>query len=159
MYRNGTTPQAHELAGQWKGVNKGIVQIAGYGQFIKDIQAGPNGEFHGDNVQVSQVKPGLVRLDGWQPKFDYQTSNYERLGKFQVQAANGRGFFGHGATLSYADGGNAKGDPAKLLQDQVVRIDHNHMIGRAVAKFGPIKIPIAYFVLERREEPLPVRSW
>ena len=159
MYRNGTTPQPHELAGQWNGVNKGIVQIAGYGQFIKDIKVGPNGQFYGDNVQVGQVAPGLVRLDGWQPKPDLRMKDYERIGKFQVQQANGRGFFGRGATLSYADGGNAQGDPARLLQDQVVRIDSNHMLGRAVAKFGPFQIPLAYFVLERRENTPPPRSW
>ena len=151
LYRGGTTPQPHELVGQWNGVNKGIVQIAGYGQFIKDIQVSPNGQIFGDNIQVSQVKPGQVRFDGWQPNFDHRTSDYERIGKFQVQTASGRGFFGHGATLSYADGGNPKGDPSRLLLDQVVRIDGNHMLGRAVAKFGPIRIPLAYFVLERRE--------
>ena len=123
MYRNGTTPNPHELVGQWNGVNKGIVQIAGYGQFVKDIQVVGNGQIYGDNIQVSQVKPGQVRLDGWQPKFDHRTSDYERRGRFHVQPANGRGFFGHGTTLSYADGGNPQGDPARLLLDQVVRID------------------------------------
>lgn len=152
MYRSGTTPQPHELAGQWNGVNKGIVQAVGFGQFVKDFQVSPNGQVFGDNIQVSQVKPGQVRLNGWKQKFDYQASDYERIGKFAVQPANGRGFFGRGATLSYADGGNPKGDPAELLQDQVVRLDANHMLGRAVAKFGPLKIPLAYFVLERREE-------
>ena len=64
-----------------------------------------------------------------------------------------------GAALSYADGGNAKGDPAELLEDQIVRLDGNHMLGRAVAKFGPIKIPLAYFVLERRQQVPPTWSW
>ena len=39
LYRSGTTPHPAELVGQWNGVNKGIVEIAGYGQFIKDIRA------------------------------------------------------------------------------------------------------------------------
>lgn len=151
IYRNGSTPQPQELVGQWNGVNKGIVEVAGYGQFIKDIQVGVNGQLHGDNVQVSQVKPGQLRLDGWQPKFDYQTGDYERRGSFAVQAPNGRGFFGHGVTFSYADGNNLHSDPARLLEDQVVKVDGNHMIGRAVAKFGPVKIPLAYFVLEKRQ--------
>ena len=150
MFRNGTTPSAHELTGQWNGVNKGIVQIAGYGQFIKDINVRPNGQIYGDNIQVGQTKPGQVRLDGWQPNYDLRSKDYERRGSFLVQQANGRGFFGHGTTLSYADGGNPQGDPARLLMDQVVQIDGNHMLGRAVAKFGPFKIPLAYFVLERR---------
>ncbi len=152
MYRNGTTPHPSELNGQWNGVNKGIVEIAGYGQFIKDIQVDGNGQGYGDNVQVKQVKPGQVRFNGWQPKYDLAAKDYERRGSFAVQRANGRGFFGHGHTFSYADGNNSAKDPARLLEDQVVKIDDNHMLGRAVAKFGPIKIPIAYFVLERRED-------
>ena len=151
MYRNGTTPHPHELVGQWNGVNKGIVQIAGYGQFIKDIQVGNDGQIFGDNVQTTQVKPGLVRLNGWHPKYDLATKDYERRGKFQVQPPTGRGFFGRGSTFSYRDGGNASNDPARLLSDQVVRIDDHHMLGRAVAKFGPFEIPLAYFVLERTQ--------
>ena len=151
MYRNGTTPNAHELIGQWNGVNKGIVQVAGYGQFIKDIQVVNNGQIYGDNIQVSQVNPGLVRFNGWQPRYDLATKDYERRGKFHVQTPTGRGFFGRGSTFSYRDGGNAPNDPARLLLDQVVRIDEHHMLGRAVAKFGPFEIPLAYFVLERHQ--------
>ena len=151
VYRNGSTPQPHELLGQWNGVNKGIVEIAGYRQFVKDIQIGGNGQFRGDNIQVGQVKLDQLRLDGWQRKFDYQASDYLRRGSFAVQAPSGRGAFGHGVTFSYADGNNPHNDPARLLVDEVVKVDGNHMIGRAVAKFGPIKIPLAYFVLEKRE--------
>ena len=152
MYRNGTTPHPAELNGQWNGVNKGIVEIAGYSQFIKDIQVDGCGRGYGDNVQVKQVKAGQVRLNGWQPKYDLRAKDFERRGSFAVQQANGRGFFGHGHTFSYADGNNPAKDPARLLEDQVVKIDDNHMLGRAVAKFGPFKIPLSYFVLERRQD-------
>ena len=151
LYRSGTSPQPAELVGQWNGVNKGIVQIAGYGQFIKDIRVGPNGHIHGDNVQVGQVKPSQVRLNGWQPKFDNATSDYARRGRFAIQRPTGRGFFGRGATFAYADGGNPDGDPARLLKDQVVKLNDHQMIGRAVVEFGPIEIPLSYFVLERRQ--------
>jgi hypothetical protein len=104
MYRSGKAPTQNELIGQWNGVNKGIVEIAGYGQFIKDIQRGPNGQVYGDNIQVNQVKPGGVRNYGWSPKYDYQAGDYQRRGKFAVQSGSGRGTFGNGATFSYRDG-------------------------------------------------------
>jgi len=153
MYRRGVSPQPHELVGKWNGVNKGIVELVGYKQFIKDIRPDATGQLYGDNIQVTQVKPNRLRIDNtWQQKYDFRTKDYERRGAFGVQRPDGRGFFGHGSTFSYKDGDNPKNDPADLLVDQVVRIDDNHMLGRAVAKFGPFKIPLAYFVLERRYE-------
>ena len=153
IYSQGTSPQAHELPGQWIGVNRGIVQIAGYNQFIKEINFN-NGQLAGDNIQVKQVPAGKVRQQGWKPKPAPQNGRYqpdavERLGKYSVQAPNHRGPFGRGAIFSYRDGGNAKNDPARLLMDRVVKIDDNHMIGRATANFGPVRIPLSYFVLER----------
>ena len=151
LYRSGTSPHPAELVGQWNGVNKGIVEVAGYGQFIKEIRVDANGHLYGDNVQVGQVKPSQVRLNGWQPKFDHATSDYERRGRFAIQRPTNRGFFGRGATFSYADGGNPDGDAARLLKDQVVKLNDHQMLGRAVVEFGPIEIPLSYFVLERRQ--------
>jgi len=151
LYRTGTTPHPAELVGQWNGVNKGIVQIAGYGQFIKDVRVGANGYIHGDNVEVAQVKASQVRLNGWQPKFDNVATDYSRRGRFAIQGPTNRGFFGRGAVFSYADGGNPDGDAARLLKDQVVKLNDHQMLGRAVVEFGPIEIPLSYFVLERRQ--------
>ncbi len=154
MMMRGTTPTAQELAGQWRGVNRGIVEVAGYNQFIKDIKP-QNGRWQGDNIQVNQVKSHQVRYSGWNPITKSSTMgynpSYERKGQFAVQAPDHRGAFGRGVIFSYRDGGNAKNDPARLLQDRVVKIDDNHMIGRATANFGPIRIPLSYFVLERVE--------
>ena len=75
----------------------------------------------------------------------------QRKGQFAVQSPSHRGPFGRGVVFSYRDGGNAKNDPARLLQDKVMKVDHNHMIGRATANFGPIRIPLSYFMLERVE--------
>lgn len=150
----GTTPTSQELSGQWRGVNRGIVEVAGYNQFIKDIQP-QNGRWQGDNIQVHQVKSHQVRYSGWNPIIKSSTMGYnptvERKGQFAVQTPNYRGPFGRGAILSYRDGGNPRKDPARLLEDRVMKIDDNHMIGRATANFGPIRIPLSYFVLERVE--------
>ena len=154
IMRQGTTPTVQELNGQWRGVNRGIVEVAGYNQFIKDIRP-QNGRWQGDNIQVKQVKSHQVRYSGWQPVIKKSTMGYnptvERRGQFAVRGPNYRGPFGHGADFSYRDGGNPKNDPARLLQDRVTKIDDNHMIGRATANFGPIRIPLSYFVLERVE--------
>ncbi len=151
----GTTPTPQELSGQWRGVNRGIVQAAGYNQFIKEIKP-QNGRWQGDNIQVNQVQSHQVRYSGWNPIMKSSTMGYnpaaERKGQFAVQPANQRGVFGHGVVFSYRNGGNAKNDPARLLEDRLVKIDDNHMIGRATANFGPIRIPLSYFVLERVEQ-------
>ena len=150
----GTTPTTQELSGQWMGVNRGIVEVAGYRQFVKDIQP-QNGRWQGDNIQVKQVAPHQVRYSGWNPKIMSSNMGYnptvERKGKFAVEPPNYRGPFGHGAIFSYRNGGNARNDPARVLMDRVVKIDDNHMLGRATANFGPIRIPLSYFVLERVE--------
>ena len=128
--------------------------MAGYKQFIKDIKP-QNGRWQGDNIQVKQVKPDQVRYLGWDPVVKQSNMGYnptyERRGQFALQASSNRGPFGRGVIFSYRNGGNAKNDPANLLEDRVVKIDDNHMIGRATANFGPLRIPLSYFVLERVE--------
>lgn len=148
MYLDGTSPTPQELVGYWRGVNKGIVELAGYRQFVKEIL--PQGRYlSGENIQVGQVRPEMLRQMGWQVKLDQQTGQPERNGKFAIQAPNSRGTFGKGAVFSYRDADNRRSDPARLLVDKVVKIDDNHMLGRVTARFGPIEIPLAYFVLER----------
>ncbi len=147
LFRQGTTPAPHELVGIWRGVNKGIVELAGYRQFIKEIT--PTGNvIIGDNIQVHQVSNQMLELMGWQPKFE-PNGELERRGKFMVQPPQGIGGFRKGVVFSYRDGGNPPGDAARLLVDKVVKLDDDHLLGRATANFGPIQIPLAFFVLER----------
>ena len=151
MFVNGTTPSPNDLIGHWRGVNKGIVELVGYKQFIKEILPDDCG-ISGDNVKVGQVDKELLRTMGWEARIDPATGLEERNGRFRVQAPNGRGTFGHGAIFSYREGGNKPTDPANLLVDKVVKIDDDHLLGRATAKFGPLEIPLAYFVLERMRQ-------
>ncbi len=152
MFKTGRTPTPAELAGHWRGVNKGIVTLVGYRQFIKEFT--PCGDVViGDNLQVHQVSDEMLNCIGWQPKI-LPNGSIERRGKFVVKYESGRRrligrAFAHGATLSYRDGANRRRDPARFLVDKVVIIDEDHLLGRAVAKFGPLEIPLAFFVLER----------
>ena len=148
MFMRHRAPMSAELAGTWRGVNKGIVRLAGVKQFIKQIQpCGP--VMFGDNVDVHQVSDDMLRCAGWQPKVNRRTGLLKRNGKYMVQRPNFRGRFGHGVTFSYRDGGNRRGDFRKVIVDKVVLIDQDHLLGRASVRVGLIQIPVGYFVLER----------
>ena len=148
LFRSGRTPSDSELHGAWRGVNKGIVTLFGYRQFIKEIKPSGTCSF-GDNIQVHQVSNECLRCFGWQPKIDEKTGEYEREGKFVVRPENRIGIFGRDKILSYRRAGNSATDPAQLLVDKVVKIDENHLLGRVTGMtlIGPV--PLAYFVLER----------
>lgn len=148
MFKCGTTPNQEELIGHWKGVNKGVVELVGYRQFIKEITPNECG-ISGDNIKVGQVSNDLLRCVGWQPIIDECTGELEREGKFAICPPHGCGPFKRGVEFNYRRGGNDKRDPVRLLVDKVVKIDDNHLLGRATANFGPLHIPLAYFVLER----------
>ncbi len=156
MFSEARTPAPHELVGQWKGVNKGIVEIAGYRQFIKEITP-QTCSLKGDNILVHQVSNDLLRAVGWQPISGTPQQNYmSREGSFAVEPPSGLGPFKHGAVFSYRRGDNKPTDPARVLVDKLVVLDSQHLLGRATAEFGPIKIPLAYFTLERIQQPLMI---
>ena len=148
MFVNSPAPEPWELVGKWRGVNKGIVKLLGYKQFIKEIE--PRGcSLSGENILVHQVSDDLLRCMGWQPKIDRATGKSKRRGKFAVVGPKGHGAFSHGKTFCYRRGGNRACDPARLIVDKVVKLDDDHMLGRATIRIGLVHIPVAYFVLER----------
>lgn len=151
MFKEARTPAPGELVGRWRGVNKGIVELVGYRQFIKEVVARPC-EIRGDNILVEQVSNDMLRSIGWAPIAGMPEEGYvSRQGHFQVQAPRGVGAFKHGAIFRYRAGDNRMTDPVRLLVDKVVVLDRNHLLGRATANFGPLQIPLAYFTLERIE--------
>lgn len=146
IFQQSPTPTPEELIGTWRGVNKGVATLAGFKQFIKEIE--PHGcATFGVNVQVHQVSNQCLRCMGWQPKFD-DNGMVEKRGRFEIKQ-NGGFAAGRGLEFSYRDGGNPKMDASKLLVDKVVKINDNTMLGRASARFGLVRIPVAFFVLER----------
>ncbi len=148
IFMHSRAPTSSELVGTWRGVNKGIVRLAGLKQFIKDIE--PCGSvMFGDNIDVHQVSDDMLRCCGWQPKISRKTRMLKRHGKYMVQPPNHRGRFGHGVIFNYSDGGNRRFDFRKVIVDKVVLVDHDHLLGRASVRFGLVQIPVGYFVLER----------
>ncbi len=151
MFTEGRTPAPAELIGRWRGVNKGIVELVGYRQFIKDIVATPC-DIRGDNILVHQVSNDMLRSIGWAPKPGMPEEGYvSRVAKFAIEAPQGVGPFKHGAVFSYKNGENELKDPVRILVDKVVVLDRNHLLGRVTANFGLVRIPLAYFTLERIE--------
>ena len=149
MFLCGRTPQPHELVGTWRGVNKGVVELVGLKQFIKEIRPEPGNVIFGSNIETCQVIPDMVRFNGWQVVRNGDNCEVPVGTSFMIQPPNGKGCFGHGALFSYRDGKNDLTNPVRLLVDRVVVIDEQHLLGRASAKFGLVEIPLAYFVLER----------
>ena len=147
MLLEGRPPTDAELVGRWRGVNKGVAVLAGYRHFVKEIQLTEAGLF-GENIKVHQTSPRTQRFDGWQYKLDC-CGKVQRHDRFQIQCPDCAGRFGHGRVFSYRDGGNGLLDPSRLLVDRVVKIDQNHLLGRAVVRTLAGPIPVAYFMLER----------
>ncbi|MGI9515752.1 MAG: hypothetical protein ACR2NP_01790, partial [Pirellulaceae bacterium] len=151
MMRFGRTPHPSELAGTWRGVNKGVATMAIDRQFIKQFYY-VNGRLYGDNISVHQVADSQLQQCGWRPIVDPYTGQLKRQGRFAVECPQGIGPFRHGLVLNYAAGGNGR-DPSRMIWDQVVKLDDNHMLGRATIRVGLAKVPVAFFVLERIPEP------
>lgn len=147
MFISGSTPTPEELIGTWRGVNKGVVTLVGYKQFVKEIKLTECG-LYGENIKVHQVNRDCVRQLGWKPKLD-QDGDVQYHDPFQIQSPSGVGRFGHGTVFSYRDGGNRRLAPSRLLVDRVVKVDQNHLVGRVVVRTLAGPIPVAYFMLER----------
>ena len=116
-------------------------------QFIKEFYY-VNGCLYGDNISVCQVQACALPHAGWQPRIDPCTGEIQRQGRFAVECPQGCGPFRHGMVLNYAAGGNGR-NPSRRVWDQVVKLDDNHLLGRATIRVGFVKIPVAFFVLER----------
>ena len=147
LMRCHSAPVPAELAGMWRGLSVGGATLAIDRQFIKEFYY-VNGCLFGANVSVCEVSDCALLEHGWQPIVDVCTGNWERKGRFAVECPQGRGRFSHGLVLNYAAGGNGCA-PARRIWDQLVKLDDNHMLGRVTVRVGLLKVPVAYFVLER----------
>lgn len=150
MLRHGETPSLQELQGRWRGVNKGVATLVIDSQFIKEIHA-CGCQTRGENIFVHQVPECELRARGWQPKIDTCTGQERRIGKFAVLEPNCRGPRGHAVTFFYDDPTKSKLNPERWIVDKVVKLDANHMLGRACVRVAGAQVPVAYFILERME--------
>jgi hypothetical protein len=139
-------PDLNTISGSWYGINKGLgPALAGITQDIKVFNA--CGEcVQGHNIVVHQVPISELGCRGWRPELDPTTCQPKRVGNF---VAVGPQCYGDPVQLDYTIAENPWYDPSKILIDELVVIDSDLMLGRADAKIGNSRIPIAYFVLFR----------
>jgi len=139
-------PCPSSLDGSWLGINRGIGSaIAGKTQYIKELHADssrPCAIGYGSNILVERLPVELLHHQGWRPLVDRKTGCVKRQGRYAI-VARGK------TELDYSLGENPFWEPSRFLVDEIVQIDDGLLLGRAYFKFGYVRIPVAYFALER----------
>ncbi|MGH2950761.1 MAG: hypothetical protein ACRDKX_01800 [Solirubrobacterales bacterium] len=91
--------------------------------------------------------------EDWRAKPSEQAP--KRFGFYSVEPP-GPGPHPNAALLDYSQGRNGLLQPARFLRDYLVRVADSDdlLLGKAYLALGPLRLPVSYFVLERRR-PLP----
>ncbi len=149
-------PDKESLAGEWRGINKGIgPALIGMTQDVKTFRF-DGCETIGHNIMVNQVP--ICRLDcrGWIAKREILSGEKKTIGNFVAISQ-------HSAAapllLDYTIADNPWYDPSRLLVDELVSIDDDLLLGRANILVAGRRVPIAYFVLFRDAEIACDQAW
>ena len=153
VHREGETPDVAALLGyEFRGFNHpplmGLLRIR---KFIKGFFPA-RGEAYGFNTPAKQN--GLD--GGWLAKPD--DLNPRRFGFYSVEAGQTTGRHPNAILLDYSRGDS--GPPTRLLRDYVVRAEAGSdelLLGKAYFALGSARLPVGFFLLERRRpfEPGP----
>ncbi|MSP16811.1 MAG: hypothetical protein EXR73_09415 [Myxococcales bacterium] len=154
IMRRGEPPDPAALAGwEWRGLNTmAWAPLAGIKKFVKGFYRSSAGRVLGYNIPIAQdaiTLPWRARPSEAHPK---------RFGHFLVtepDAASSDNAFLNSLLLDYGRGPNPFFDPSAGLRDYLVRIERGSdelLLGTAYFAAGPLRlrVPRAYFVLERR---------
>lgn len=165
MMRRGETPDAAAMAGSlYRGCNQllpasaavgpgvpaAIAKLAGIRKFIKGFDVRPAGGHGGFNLPTLQN----ALEEEWHGKPDDERAR--RFGFYSVDAVDPESrdnVYLQALLLDYGKGDNPPWDPSRLLRDYVVRIDPGSddlLLGKAYLALGPARVPVGYFVLERK---------
>jgi hypothetical protein len=146
------SPRPEDLVGEWRGVNKGLgAAAAGLHQDVKVFhRCGQRVE--GYNILVEQVKVEELEDCGWQPKRNAFGETLPPMGHFRVgcDPSPKRHQARNHIVLDYSQSGNLPWDPTRHLWDELVEAEPNLLLGRAYMSVGSLRVPIAYFALEKR---------
>lgn len=153
VHRAGETPDIPALLGyEFRGFNHpALMGLMGIRKFIKGFFPARS-QAYGFNTPVKQNG-----LEGdWLAKPD--EANPKRFAFYSVEAGHAASRHPNALLLDYSHGDN--GLPTKLLRDYVVRADRGSdelLLGKAYFEIGPARIPVGFFLLERRRpfEPGP----
>jgi hypothetical protein len=153
IHRAGEPPDVAALLGyEFRGFNHpALMGLMGIRKFVKGFFPA-RGKEYGFNTPVKQNG-----LEGdWLAKPD--DANPKRYAFYSVEAAAAAAGDTNAILLDYSRGDNRL--PANLLRDYVVRADRGSdelLLGKARFELGTVRIPVGFFLLERRRpfEPGP----
>jgi hypothetical protein len=145
----GATPDPAELAGwEWRGLNLGpVAPLTPFQKFVKGFYRTPGGEVFGYNLPVVQDGPRRP----WRAK--PSDDEPKRFGFFvvdRVDPTSADNAYLHALLLDYGRGGNPLLDVSRPLRDYVVALEGGLFLGKAYYALGPARVPLGFFVLERR---------
>jgi hypothetical protein len=153
VHRAGATPDTSALVGfEFCGYNHPVVMgLLGVRKFIKGF-FDARGHSFGFNTPVSQN--GIEAA--WEARPDEE--NPKRYAFYSVEADHSGDRHPNAIFLDYSRGDD--GLPANLIRDYVVRVEEDSddlLLGKAYLALGPARIPVGFFILERRQrfEPDP----
>jgi hypothetical protein len=137
------------LDAEYRGYNVPLITgILGFRKFLKGFFA-RDGAASGYNVRARQnglegpwVKRGA---DGEGKRFGFYTVA-------PVDESARDHAYPNALLLDYSKGDNGRFSPTSLLRDYLVRVEHGSdglLLGKAYLAFGPLRIPVGFFVLER----------
>ena len=153
----GTMPDARRLAGwEFRGFNTPeVLQLAGIRKFKKgffreDPSRPHEAGIQGYNVNVVQGTLGDPWVDA------LKNGKPVRMGWYETRAvdlAEPDGKYPNAALINYAASDkNPVIDPTRLLRDYLVQVYPDNpdlYLGKAFLAFGPLRLFVSYFVLER----------
>jgi hypothetical protein len=157
VMRCGGTPDLAKLSGwEFRGFNTPeILQLAGIRKFKKGFYRVDPTRPHQDGVQGYNVN--VVQGTLGDPWIDAEKNGRPvRMGWYEVQKVNladPDNKYPNAALINYgASDKNAALDTTRLLRDYLVQVYPNNpdlYLGKAFLTFGPLRLFVSYFVLER----------
>ena len=151
MVVGGETPSLPALVGyEYRGYNIAPAsELLGIRKFIKAFFTTSSGAVYGCNTPVAQN--GLNRP--WKAK--PSEASPRRYAFFRVTSVDPEvrdNTYLHALLLDYGRGRNPAYDPSRLLRDYLVRCvpgSDDLLLGKAYLAFGPARVAVSFFLLER----------
>ena len=151
----GQTPSIDALSGhEFVGLNHGpAAGVLGIRKFLKGFDGSGPAAF-GFNCRAEQNAVS----DAWRGRpEDERPRRFGFYGVAPVDPSARDNAYLHAVLLDYSRARGRPRDPLRVLRDYVVRLEPGSddlLLGKAYAALGPLRVPVGFFLLERRR-PLP----
>ena len=157
VMRCGNTPDLARLSGwEFRGFNTPeALALVGLKKFKKGFYRADPSRPHAQGIQGYNVVEVQNRLG--EPWIDVEHKGKpKRIGWYEarrVDLADDHNKYPNAILINYgASDKNFKGDPSRLLRDYLIQVYPDNpdlYLGKAFIPIGPLRLPMAYFVLER----------